>query len=106
MKWHAERVEVTSIMRGISPLRGLAVGNPKMSGAGGFTPKNRNIERTGSISVGGVKWPAEGMEVTSAVRGISSLRGLVIGNPKTSGAGGFTPKTGISSAPARHRWGV
>jgi hypothetical protein len=88
------------------PFEGFGGREPKNEWGRGIHPKNRNIERTGSISVGGVKWPAEGMEVTSAVRGISSLRGLVIGNPKTSGAGGFTPKTGISSAPARHRWGV
>src|ERR1700735_1085075 len=103
MKWHAERVEVTSIMRGISPLRGLAVGNPKMSGAGGFTTKNRNIERTGSISVGDVKWPAGGVEVTRGMEWMCAWRGWVLGNPRTSGVGGVDrPKNQISSEHARY----
>ena len=53
-----------------------------------------------------MKWPTERMEVTSVAREISSLRELVIGNPETSGAGGFTPKTGMSNVPAQHQWGV
>ena len=66
----------------------------------GIHPQNQHIECAGSISVGGMKWPMERMEVTSVAREISSLRELVIGNPETSGAGGFTPETGILNVPA------
>jgi hypothetical protein len=73
----------------------------------GIDPQNSNIESTGSISLGGVKRLAESMVVTYGVGYIPSLERLVVENPKTSGAGGLTPKIGILSAPARsHRWGV
>ena len=69
----------------------------------GIHPQNRNIERAGSTSVGGVKRLAERVEVTRGMEWMCSLRGWVLGNPRTSGAGGVDrPKNQISSEHARY----
>jgi hypothetical protein len=53
----------------------------------GIDPKKLNIERAGSILVVGTKRLAEMVEVACGMGGMCSLRGWVVRNPRTSGAG-------------------
>jgi hypothetical protein len=99
-----ESMVVTYGVRYMPLLERLVVESPKMSKAGGLTPKNLNIECASSILLGSVKRLAESMVVTYGVRCVFLLGEWVVGNPQTSGAG-LTPKIQILSTPAWYHWG-
>ena len=71
----------------------------------GIDPKNPNIKHAGSILVVGTKRLAERVEVACGMGWMCSLRGWVVGNPRTSGVGIDPKKLNIERAGSILVWG-